>query len=437
MRKYMARSIVLVLFLTLLTGMVGFAADEGCLPEETQYPRPTGGVYRPEPRLVPVEDPLFPIRFSPTPEKSLYDTLLEGCKARASLIDIEAYQISLDDIEVVCYEFTMLHPEALVIGLIPYQYYTGSRLMVNVKPVYLFDSLDEDSEARALMAAKVEEYCNSVKNITDPLEQLLFVHDQIAIDGIYDSYALEVGVNEETDISFHAYGFLANHTAVCQGYAQVFYMVAKELGYETNYCYNDEHIWNYIKLKEQWYHMDITWDDPLPDKAGVSGHDYFLCSDEAMEDHDPEQWKTPLDSLPPCTSVDYEHGYIFNIPNRKAITKVGDNYQVTVDDWNMTFSSDRLWTGKVLTTAPDNGRVLYVYLEEPETPISIYTARKDRKGVLRGGGVSTRSGETMYQNGILTLYSYNLPTGTASATVGTIYFRDAATQKPVGPTLSF
>ena len=269
---------------------------------------------------------------------------------------------------------------------------------------------------------------------------MLFLHDKLVIDTTYCTDAANKATSntltDEDYLYFHAYGLFTQGTVVCQGYAQAFFAIAKELGFEVNYCYNSGHIWNYIKLDGEWYHLDATWDDPVPDQAGLTRHAYFLRSDASMDDHAPEEWSSPLDTLPVCDGTEYESGYIFNVSNGKVITKEANGYRMTC--WNMDFFSDSLWTGTVLTTAPENGKVRYIYMEEPETPIAIYTARKDSENILRGGGVAIRTGESQYNsNGSLSLYSYTLPTGPATATSGTVYFRDGARQKPVGPTLHF
>jgi len=45
---------------------------------------------------------------------------------------------------------------------------------------------------------------------------------------------------------------------------------------------NDEHIWNLVYLDGNWYHLDLTWDDPISD-INVSRSTYFLITTETLE----------------------------------------------------------------------------------------------------------------------------------------------------------
>ena len=46
-------------------------------------------------------------------------------------------------------------------------------------------------------------------------------------------------------------------------------------------------MWNMVKVDGKWYHMDVTWDDPLTsDGRPMLRYDYFLISEAKIrEDH--------------------------------------------------------------------------------------------------------------------------------------------------------
>ena len=48
----------------------------------------------------------------------------------------------------------------------------------------------------------------------------------------------------------------------------------------------ENHAWNYVKLNEDWYAVDITWDDPIVIGDGIlpekSKYQYFLKGSETM-----------------------------------------------------------------------------------------------------------------------------------------------------------
>ena len=48
-------------------------------------------------------------------------------------------------------------------------------------------------------------------------------------------------------------------------------------------CHN-EHIWNLIKLDDNWYHLDATWDDPINEDIDTLSHKYYLISTNKLKD---------------------------------------------------------------------------------------------------------------------------------------------------------
>ena len=73
-----------------------------------------------------------------------------------------------------------------------------------------------------------------------------------------------------------AYGALINHTAQCQGYAQLFYLMTAKAGVESRIIIGsangDGHAWNIVKIDGTFYQVDSTWD------AGAETYRYFLKS---------------------------------------------------------------------------------------------------------------------------------------------------------------
>lgn len=40
-------------------------------------------------------------------------------------------------------------------------------------------------------------------------------------------------------------------------------MLGIENGTVSGEAGDEQHIWNTVKLDDQWYHVDVTWDDPI------------------------------------------------------------------------------------------------------------------------------------------------------------------------------
>jgi hypothetical protein len=75
-------------------------------------------------------------------------------------------------------------------------------------------------------------------------------------------------------LKFTPYAALVNKTAVCQGYALLYYRLAEEVGLDsrviTGTSFNENHAWNIVKIGEDYFHLDSTWD------AGKVTYQYYL-----------------------------------------------------------------------------------------------------------------------------------------------------------------
>ncbi|MCR5368610.1 leucine-rich repeat protein [Eubacterium sp.] len=89
-----------------------------------------------------------------------------------------------------------------------------------------------------------------------------------------------------------AYQALINGTAVCQGYASLFYNMALRAGVDARFIRGDVydestgtnlgHGWNIVKLDGSYYYLDSTWDSVYNHPFNYS---YFLRGEENFKDH--------------------------------------------------------------------------------------------------------------------------------------------------------
>ncbi len=120
-------------------------------------------------------------------------------------------------------------------------------------------------------------------------------HEQVK--AIHDYLVLNLGYDTNL-ISNSPYTALAEGITACNGYAMLAYKMLKELDFEvrlisgvaSSQTYNPQnHAWNLVKLDGKWYHLDVTWDDPVPDEAGRVFYDYYLLSDKEISKN--HSWK--------------------------------------------------------------------------------------------------------------------------------------------------
>lgn len=140
-------------------------------------------------------------------------------------------------------------------------------------------------------------------------QKILFVHDYIIDNAVYDNDGAQEILDGGGGLYSSAYGCLIQGKAVCQGYADAFQLIMNRLGIEcgiaTGSTDRGDHAWNYVKLDDGYYWIDLTWDDPsMENNENIILHNYFLLNDEIfMKGRIPDA----PDSLPECLSMKYNY----------------------------------------------------------------------------------------------------------------------------------
>ena len=121
-----------------------------------------------------------------------------------------------------------------------------------------------------------------------PYDKALALHNWLVTNLTYDETVEDIGPQNGS------YGALINRRTMCQGYAEAMQLLLT--------CYTDieneiiigtaqsepnaewvGHAWNMINIDGQYYHIDITFDDPQNnDSVGIS-HFYFAQNDLVMQ----------------------------------------------------------------------------------------------------------------------------------------------------------
>jgi hypothetical protein len=134
----------------------------------------------------------------------------------------------------------------------------------------------------------------------DEAAKVKSVHDYLVSHARYDheNYAN----NTLTGESFTARGLMVNGVGVCSAYAEATNLLLGLAGVasvEVSGVAGDannvgNHAWNLVRIDGAYYHLDVTWDDPSPDK-GYSDYRYFAVSDKTMaRDHAWDKSKYPV-----------------------------------------------------------------------------------------------------------------------------------------------
>ena len=110
-------------------------------------------------------------------------------------------------------------------------------------------------------------------------------------------------------------GALLKKLCVCMGYALAFKKLMKAYHIPCKVVRGkaggEGHAWNMVKLSGKWYHVDVTWDDPIVNGRNNNKevrYEYFLKSTKYMKSHS-HSFRTK--SYPKCTSRKYDNQFVF------------------------------------------------------------------------------------------------------------------------------
>ena len=136
---------------------------------------------------------------------------------------------------------------------------------------------------------KVNTILNStIKDTMTNEDKIKAIHDYIINNTKYDKDRSDNKVklyNSDT-----AYGALIEHYAICGGYSDSMKLFLDKLGIENYKISSENHIWNLVKLNNEWFHLDLTWDDPVTNTGeDVLEYDYFLITTEELQKLDTDQ----------------------------------------------------------------------------------------------------------------------------------------------------
>ena len=251
-------------------------------------------------------------------QKSLYNVTLEAVKAcntevKITNIDVSAFQKSMSRVgKAVQYD----HPEYFwFTGGFSYSYTEFEDVgTVKLKPIYYsyvsgFFKTENKLEELQKEVARVAQLAKN--HSSDDYERILFVHDYLIENAVYDHDALaeyyKADKSPSCEYIFAAYGCLVNGKTVCSGFAKAFQLIMHELGYDCTYVVGDAgeaHGWNCIYLNGEGYFIDVTWDNADFEQGEIPLYNYaFITSEMLEETHSIEM---PFEK-PVCTATEYNY----------------------------------------------------------------------------------------------------------------------------------
>lgn len=208
--------------------------------------------------------------------KGLCDRLADGIKNLDEQIYIGDFQItSKESMRYIIKTVIRKHPELFYVDTTKYMLGLDGNIIAVICPVYLFDK-QTIREKIDIFNAECDKYLEKINSSMTEFEKAVVLHDRLILNCEY--------LDEDGTGHVSAYEAIVNKNANCQGYSEAYSYLLSRVGIHSEIVESSAmyHLWNKVRIDNIYYNVDLTWDDPMPDKAGRVLHKYFLLSDKAI-----------------------------------------------------------------------------------------------------------------------------------------------------------
>ena len=176
--------------------------------------------------------------------------------------DVDTYGLTIDEAIEVIKIFKLDNP--IFYWISNTISVSGNTISISIGEEYALEV--ERQNADSLILDVIADYKIIVEGLISDYEIAIAIHDKI-INDINYSYEAD-GITPEDDLWAHnIIGVFSKQGAVCEGYSKAYQILLNYFGIEniivSGSADNDEHMWNLIKLDNNWYDVDVTWDDTL------------------------------------------------------------------------------------------------------------------------------------------------------------------------------
>ena len=214
-----------------------------------------------------------------------FDSLLD--KNNGMTVLSEEYQnaadaIRYDNVDLFYIDFTKMALKTITYTRGRDRSYTVYLAPLEENGDYLQDDATKDEVDDMLLAIE-EKTATILENANGSnYQKIQYIHNWLIDNVKYDSTYIK-------ENNRNIYGTLINGEVVCEGYAKTFKYLMDKLeipciivsGEAVNSEGTSEnHMWNYVKINNVWYSVDVTWDDPILLNDGTLTDEYrykYFC----------------------------------------------------------------------------------------------------------------------------------------------------------------
>lgn len=237
----------------------------------------------------------------------LCNTLIDSMENLNSEIDVEKYQLSINDIKKAMRTVSEISPDLFYVSKTTYGLAIGS-CVARVIPTYIYSN-EQIVQMRSELESKTNEILAKIQpNMTD-FQKAAIIHDEIVLSCEYSN---------SPDAQYtrtSVYDCIVNGYANCQGYTSSMSYLLEKVGINSEIVESSQmnHIWNLAEIDGNYYHIDATFDDPTPDRYGFVSHKYFLLSDSAIKTSSDISVHYGFKTNNSCTGTAYDNSYYKNL----------------------------------------------------------------------------------------------------------------------------
>ena len=271
--------------------------------------------------------------------------LYEKAMAHQDVIDVSSYGLTSQQVANTIQALLNCCPELFFVDRAYGHTSSIAHLSYNMGKTEADEKLNE-------FYAKVDEYLSLLNDNMDDFTKALILHDRLVLDHYYQ-------IETETEYS-SGYTFMLDGWGRCENYTEVYaYLLARE-GIKSEIIGYANHEWMMVCLDGQYYHVDVTWDDPystapiavdsISNRSDKVRRTFFLLSDTAL-------------------LADAQHGDGYNNYNKATDTSYDGYANLHGNDNLICYVNGELYT---LYENDDNEGVIAVYNPESDTYTDCY-----------------------------------------------------------------
>lgn len=215
---------------------------------------------------------------------NIYYTAINSGWDKLTFYCDESYKKCIKDVKTISQDNLLLsHLNSFVHPYNSYSniyttYYEDGKVSIEITRTYdeyMINKIDKKIEEI------VEKQISSDNTIEENIRN---IHDYIINNTKYDVLKTK-NIYDTTYKSNTTYGVLFENYAICSGYADTMALFLEKMNIPNIKIATNKHVWNLVYIDDNWYHLDLTWDDSVTkDNEQMLSHTFFLITSDQLRD---------------------------------------------------------------------------------------------------------------------------------------------------------